>query len=51
MVTQVGSKWAEKYPVETVVCVGRDYLTCLNVMGCEAFYTRSDEYFKGIYKC
>ena len=51
MVTRVGSKWAEKYPEETIVCVGRDYLTCLNVMGYELFYTRSDEYFKGIYKC
>ena len=51
IVTRAGSKWAEKYPEETIVCVGRDYLTCLNVMGCEAFYTRSDEYFKGIYKC
>ena len=52
-VVRAGSKWVEKYPEDgnTIICVGRDYLTCLNVMGCELFYTRSDEYFKGLYKC
>lgn len=51
MVVRSGDKWVEKFPSGTIVCVGRDYLTCLNVMGYELFYTRSDEYIKGTYVC
>lgn len=46
----VGYKFRNRYKVGDIVCVGRDYLTPLNVNGYGFFYTRSDEYMKGIYK-